>query len=188
MNKISLQIIKELTTYNDADFKVLQGRLSLGMYGSDVSQEVAQHVADDSQRRKLNDADATLPKVSPTWEVDLEVERARSLDLWCGSHKEQHKMTTYTKHEQRIFNKIARESMNGNALDITDFWSDELTTKQIRGVISSLVKKNKIWVDDEKVGGSLFIWPNHSKYGCQFWCDVVSEGEEEYITDSEVNA
>tara|TARA_B110000483_G_C18166846_1_gene531651 strand:+ start:379 stop:672 length:294 start_codon:yes stop_codon:yes gene_type:complete len=97
-------------------------------------------------------------------------------------------MTTYTKHEQRIFNKIARESMNGNALDITDFSDDEFTTKQIRGVLSSLVKKNKIWVDDEEVGGSLFIWPNHSKYGCCFWCDVVSEGEEEYITDSEVNA
>ena len=73
MNKISLQIIKELTMYNDADFKVLQGRLSLGMYGSDVSQEVAQHVADESQRRKLNDADAALPEVSPTWEVDLEL-------------------------------------------------------------------------------------------------------------------
>ena len=85
MNKISLQIIEELTTYNDAAFKVLQGRLSLGMYGSDVSQEVAQHVADDSQRRKLNDTGATLPKVSPTWEVDLELERVRSLDLWCGS-------------------------------------------------------------------------------------------------------
>ena len=80
MNKISLQIIEELTTYNDADFKVLQGRLSLGMYGSDVSQEVAQHVADDSQRRKLNDTGATLPKVSPAWEVDLELERVRSLD------------------------------------------------------------------------------------------------------------
>ena len=79
MNKISLQIIEELTTYNDADFKVLQGRLSLGMYGSAVSQEVAQHVADDSQRRKLNDSDATLPEVSPTWEVDLELKHKMNM-------------------------------------------------------------------------------------------------------------
>ena len=82
-------------------------------------------------------------------------------------------MTTYTKNEQRIFNEIAEASMDGTVLDITDFSQDELTTKQIREVISSLVKKNK----------KIFKTP----CGC-FWCDVVvaGEGEELYITDSDL--
>ena len=95
-------------------------------------------------------------------------------------------MTTYTKSEQRIFNKIAEASMGGNILDIKDFSQDELTTKQIRGVISSLVKKNKIFVDDDTPNESPVFWPEHSKYGSCFWCDVVSEGEEEYILDSDL--
>ena len=95
-------------------------------------------------------------------------------------------MITYTKNEQRIFNKIAEESMSGNVLDITDFSQDELTTKQIIGVISSLVKKNKIFVDDDTPNESPVFWPEHSKYGCCFWCDEVPAGEEEYILDSEL--
>ena len=62
--------MEELTTYNDADFKVLQGRLSLGMYGSDVSQEVAQHVADESHKRnqlKTESITAIHPDSWPTW-------------------------------------------------------------------------------------------------------------------------
>lgn len=95
-------------------------------------------------------------------------------------------MQTYTKNEQRIFNIIAADSMEGGAMDITDFKNDELSTKQIRGVISSLVKKGKIWVDDDECHRSPVFWPRHSVYNCCFWTDCVPEGEEEFITDDEV--
>lgn len=101
-------------------------------------------------------------------------------------------MTTYTKNEQRIFNTIAQYSMQGVALNIRDFCNDELTTKEIRGVIASLVKKKKIWVDDDDCHESPIFWPMHSKnkgHGwahCFFWTDYVAKGEEEFITDNEV--
>jgi len=95
-------------------------------------------------------------------------------------------MITYTKNEQKLFNLIAEESMNGGVVDITNFSHYELTTKQVRGVISSLVKKNKIWVDDDDSHESPVFWPEHSKYGCCFWCDEVPAGEEEYILDSDL--
>jgi len=97
-------------------------------------------------------------------------------------------MTTYTKNEQRIFNKIAEASMEGGAMDIRHFINDELSTKQIRGVIASLVKKRKIWVDDDKCFKSPIFWPIHTAYGPCFWTDCVAKGEEEFITDDEVAA
>jgi len=95
-------------------------------------------------------------------------------------------MTTYTKNEQRIFNTIAQFSMQGAALDVRDFCYDELTTKEIRGVIASLVKKKKIWVDGDDCPESPILWPVHTKHGPCFWTDYVAKGEEEFITDDEV--
>ena len=100
-------------------------------------------------------------------------------------------MTTFTKNEQRIFNQIAQASLEGGILDINDFSDDELNAQQLGGVISSLVQKGKVMVDevdavDGKVEG--LLWPIHSVHGPCFWTDYVAEGEEELITDDMVIA
>lgn len=98
-------------------------------------------------------------------------------------------MKTYTKNEQRIFNKIAELSLEGDAANINSFCGDEMTAKEIRGVISSLVKKNKLRVnEDVTMDGVPTLWPVHTKHGPCFWTDCVAEGEEEFITDNEVAA
>lgn len=90
-------------------------------------------------------------------------------------------MTTYTANEQRIFNLIADESLSGGVLGVSEIASmDEMTAAQIKGVVSSLIQKGRVAAVDD------CLWPIHSEHGPCFWCDYVSEGEEEFITDDQV--
>ena len=52
MNPISIQILRDLPTYSDDDFRILLGRLTLNMYGADVSEETAECVIAERKRRK----------------------------------------------------------------------------------------------------------------------------------------
>lgn len=89
----------------------------------------------------------------------------------------------FTKHEQTAFNTIAAISMSGSVADIDDIVSEELNSKQARGVISSLVKKGKIFVDEFQNGHEpvqYHYWPIASDPDCGgFWCDYLSESEYE---------
>jgi len=51
MNATSLQIIKDLPTYTDKELKIIYGRLTLNMYGSEVSNECADFVINERNRR-----------------------------------------------------------------------------------------------------------------------------------------
>ena len=52
MNATSLQIIKDLPTYTDKELKIIFGRLTLNMYGSEVSNECADFVINERNRRE----------------------------------------------------------------------------------------------------------------------------------------
>ena len=60
MNKLSLQIIKDLPTYSDEEIKILFGRLALNMYGAAVSEECATFVIHERDRREAIDECATF--------------------------------------------------------------------------------------------------------------------------------
>ena len=51
MNTLSIQIIKDLPTYSDQDLSILSGRLTLNMFGADVSDECATFVFNERDRR-----------------------------------------------------------------------------------------------------------------------------------------
>ncbi len=52
MNTLSIQIIKDLPTYSEQEMKILFGRLTLNMYGADVSNECATFVINERNRRE----------------------------------------------------------------------------------------------------------------------------------------
>jgi len=52
MNEISRQILKALPHSTDEDLKILIGRLTLNMYGADVSDECATFVLNERDRRE----------------------------------------------------------------------------------------------------------------------------------------
>jgi hypothetical protein len=52
MNTLSIQIIKDLPTYSEQELSILFGRLTLNMYGADVSNECATFVFNEQDRRK----------------------------------------------------------------------------------------------------------------------------------------
>ena len=52
MNEISRQILKALPHSTDEDLKILIGRLTLNMYGADVSDECAAFVINERDRRE----------------------------------------------------------------------------------------------------------------------------------------
>mgnify|MGYP003674547998 CR=1 FL=1 len=52
MNEISRQILKALPNCTDEDLKILIGRLTLNMYGADVSDECAAFVINERDRRE----------------------------------------------------------------------------------------------------------------------------------------
>ena len=52
MNTLSIQIIKDLPTYSDEEMWILFGRLTLNMYGADVSNECATFVIHERDRRE----------------------------------------------------------------------------------------------------------------------------------------
>lgn len=99
----------------------------------------------------------------------------------------------FTKLEQQVFNIIAEISMSGSVTDIDDLIADNLTAKQARGVIASLVKKDKVVVDEHKNGFETVIhyWPTtRDGQTCFFWCDELTEDEylNELIKDGEVRS
>ena len=52
MNETSKQILRALPHSTDADLKVLTGRLTLNMYGSEVSEQCADYVILERKRRE----------------------------------------------------------------------------------------------------------------------------------------
>jgi hypothetical protein len=52
MSETSLQIIKDLPTYTDKELKIIYGRLTLNMYGAEVSNECADFVINERKRRE----------------------------------------------------------------------------------------------------------------------------------------
>ena len=52
MNEISRQILRALPHSTDKDLKILIGRLTLNMYGADVSNECATFVLNERDRRE----------------------------------------------------------------------------------------------------------------------------------------
>tara|TARA_R110002167_G_scaffold140943_1_gene328980 strand:- start:1001 stop:1177 length:177 start_codon:yes stop_codon:yes gene_type:complete len=52
MNEISRQILKALPHSTDEDLKIIIGRLTLNMYGADVSDECAAFVINERDRRE----------------------------------------------------------------------------------------------------------------------------------------
>jgi hypothetical protein len=53
MNSISIDILTNLPTYSDKDLSILLGRLTLCMYGEDVSNDCAEIAMAERNRRKL---------------------------------------------------------------------------------------------------------------------------------------
>lgn len=53
MNELSIQIIKDLPTYSDEEIRILYGRLTLNMYGAEVSNETAKFVINERNRRDI---------------------------------------------------------------------------------------------------------------------------------------
>jgi len=53
MNELSIQIIKDLPTYSDQEMRILYGRLTLNMYGAEVSNETAKFVINERNRRDI---------------------------------------------------------------------------------------------------------------------------------------
>lgn len=51
MNDLSIQIIRDLPIYSDEEISILLGRLTLNMYGADVSNEVAEFAINERKRR-----------------------------------------------------------------------------------------------------------------------------------------
>jgi hypothetical protein len=52
LNPISIQIIEALPHCTDQDLKMMYGRLTLNMYGADVSNECADFVINERNRRE----------------------------------------------------------------------------------------------------------------------------------------
>ena len=101
----------------------------------------------------------------------------------------------YTTKEQKTFNGIAAESFDGGVSEISDVVEHTgLSAKEARGVLSSLVKKGRVVVEEfENFGVPTLIhyWPvrkDGSDRGV-FWIDCLNreEFEAELITDEEVN-
>ena len=94
----------------------------------------------------------------------------------------------FTKNEQAVYNLIAGISYDGSVADIQDLVKfTHLDAKQARGVISSLVKKDMILVDEfenafEPV--QIHYWPITRKYPDQLWGSFWSD----YLTDAEYKA
>ena len=53
MNELSIQIIRDLPTYSDEEMRILYGRLTLNMYGAEVSNETAKFVINERNRRDI---------------------------------------------------------------------------------------------------------------------------------------
>mgnify|MGYP003637056511 CR=1 FL=1 len=51
MNTTSIQIIRDLPQYTDADLRKLIGMLCLDLYGKEVGTQVARHVENERARR-----------------------------------------------------------------------------------------------------------------------------------------
>jgi len=76
---IIADIRANLTTYSDADFKVLQGRLTLNAYGADVSDALAEEVIAERKRRAF-EAD----KAAQEAEALLEEHAAEQMIVFAG--------------------------------------------------------------------------------------------------------
>jgi len=89
----------------------------------------------------------------------------------------------YTTLETRVYNCLATASMNGAAMDGRDLCDElEINRRSIGGVLSSLVKKGKVIVDDEVAPCSdlPIVWPIHptnEKASGGFWCDSLTDEE-----------
>ena len=111
-------------------------------------------------------------------------------------------MPKFTKNEQAVYNLIANISYSGSVAIMEDLENHtDLGAKQARGVISSLVKKNLISVDEFQNGFEPVenqYWPTSRKHDergedqlwGQFWSDELSEAgyDAELIKDDEVKA
>ena len=53
MNEVSIQIIRDLPTYSDEEMRIIYGRLTLNMYGAEVSNETAKFVINERNRRDI---------------------------------------------------------------------------------------------------------------------------------------
>jgi len=53
MNSISIDILTNLHTYSDKELSILLGRLTLCMYGEDVSDDCAEIALAERKRRKM---------------------------------------------------------------------------------------------------------------------------------------
>ena len=88
-------------------------------------------------------------------------------------------MTTYTKLEQTVFNLIATESSHGGCVGYEEIEKvTGINIKSLRGIVSSLVSKGRVDVDNEPVNGQPcnIIWPIHPlTEESGFWCDYMDQ-------------
>ena len=97
----------------------------------------------------------------------------------------------YTANEKKVYNQIAAISFGGSVADIDDIVGvNGLDAKQARGVISSLVKKDLITIDEFQNGFDpveIHYWPT-LRFDTEvmeagdsgfFWCDELSKDEYE---------
>ena len=92
---------------------------------------------------------------------------------------------SYTEKEMKVFNLIAEISMDGSVASMPDIVrSCAIGAKVARGVIASLVKKNRVSVDDYEANGDPMrfdYWPTR-RDGCGggcFWGDELTDEEYE---------
>lgn len=86
----------------------------------------------------------------------------------------------YTELEKKIFNVIASTSMDGSVADIKDVTEETGVYAGVaRGVISSLVKKGKIYVEECNLNGvkTIFYWPIYGDCNGGFLCDYFDRSE-----------
>tara|TARA_R100001530_G_scaffold94257_3_gene65474 strand:+ start:39 stop:350 length:312 start_codon:yes stop_codon:yes gene_type:complete len=102
-------------------------------------------------------------------------------------------MTTYTKNERKVFNAIATMSADGSVASIEDVVTETgIPAKETRGVIGSLVKKNRVEIDEFQNGFEpvrVDYWPvTRDGRGGFFWCDELTAEETaaEMIREDEV--
>lgn len=86
---------------------------------------------------------------------------------------------TFTKLEKEVFNLMAKEMASGGLLDVSEIAEKlNMTKNSVKGVVGSLVKKNKVEIDDCDMDLPPCIWPIHPKYGVGFWADSWKSEEE----------
>lgn len=100
-------------------------------------------------------------------------------------------MTTFTKNEQAAYNEILSTSMSGSVAGLDDcIRATGLDAKQVRGVLASLSRKGKIYIEECDINGKreIMYWPEHPEHGACFWCDVCDseEAAAHYITDAQI--